>query len=165
MKMKKVTIVRQLFLVWMPTVGIMVVMISTCTDIVLSLSRVSLVGLPELSSLACAFAGLFAICYCQFEKSHLAITLINRRFSPKVQAINEMVSAFFSLALCFLLAYQYLLWGISQIGSGSKSMGLDIPIYIIVLAAGVPWALLCIIFGFDLKNAFIKVFGPLTEAK
>jgi TRAP-type C4-dicarboxylate transport system permease small subunit len=89
-------------------------------------------GSEEIVSILGVIAVGFALPYTHFQKSHIGVEIIVRRFSKKTRNIIKLITNSATLALMGIVAWRMFLYAQSLGKSGEVSMNLELPEYYVV---------------------------------
>jgi len=95
-------------------------------------------GCEEIVSILGVIAVGFALPYAHFQKSHIGVEILVRRFSRKTRSIIKLITNTATLVLMGLVSWRMFLYAHTLDVSGEVSMNLELPEYyvIYVLAFG-----------------------------
>ena len=116
-------------------------------------------GTYELVSFLGAVAVSFAMAHTSVEKGHVAVSIVVRLFSERVQAIIESLTNVLGLILFAMISWQSVLYANDFRASGEVSLTLQLPFYPFVYGIGFSAAAVCLVLFTDLFNNLAKVFG------
>ena len=116
-------------------------------------------GTWEIIGLLLVCAGTWGLGYCQVQKSHISVTVLIQRFSPKVQAIIRSVAYLVGLVgfslLCwrvFLMAQRYLT---TMKGYVTDTLEIPYPPFMLMLSIGA--GIMALILIVDLIHSLAEV--------
>jgi len=89
-------------------------------------------GCEEIVSILGVIAVAFALPYTHFQKSHIGVEILVRRFSKKVRNRIKLVTNSATLALVCIVAWRMYLYAQTLGKSGEVSMNLELPEYYVV---------------------------------
>ena len=97
-------------------------------------------GSVELVGFMATLAVAFALPYTHQVKAHIGVEVLVQMLSPKTQTIIELCTHIVSLVLFVIVSWQMFLYADTIQKSGTVSMSLQLPEYIIIYA--VAWCFL-----------------------
>lgn len=97
-------------------------------------------GSVELVGFMATLAVAFALPYTHQVRAHIGVEVLVQMLSPKTQTIIELCTHIVSLVLFVIVAWQMFLYADTIQKSGTVSMSLQLPEYIIIYA--VAWCFL-----------------------
>lgn len=110
------TVIRYLYKIVKPVstvsnsvgmVALAAMMLITAADVLLrKLVNMPILGSNELVQYMLVVTVSLGFAYCALEKGHITIDLVISRFSPRVQAIINGVTGFFSVLLTSIITWQ-----------------------------------------------------------
>lgn len=89
-------------------------------------------GCEELVSILGVIAVGFALPYTHFQKSHIGVEILVRRFSKRTRAAIKLVTNSATLFLVGIIAWRMYLYAGTLAESGEVSMNLELPEYYVV---------------------------------
>ena len=111
-------------------------------------------GSVELVGFMATLAVAFALPYTHQVRAHIGVEVLVQMLSPKTQTIIELCTHIVSLVLFVIVAWQMFLYADTIQKSGTVSMSLQLPEYIIIYA--VAWCFL--VFSLViLKDIFVNI--------
>ena len=153
--------------------AIVTMMLLTCADVIMRFSVTvfrtyrweflkpfrPIPGTYELVSFLGAVAVSFAMAHTSVEKGHVAVSLVVRLFSERVQAIIESVTNVLGLILFAMISWQSVLYANDLRASGEVSLTLQLPFYPFVYGIAFSAAAVCLVLLKDLFKNLVKVFS------
>jgi len=109
-------------------------------------------GTFELTEFMLAVAVLTAIGHTQMKGFHISIDLVSEKFPPRVQAIIDCITDFFSLVLFVLVTWQTLKYAHLLYVSHDVSAILRLPVYPFLIVAAIG----CFTFCLAMLSTFIQ---------
>ena len=160
-------------LYWIAGSAIVAMMLLTCADVLLRLAvtlyheyHLSFLSrlrpIPGTYELVCfigAVAVSFAMAHTSVEKGHVAVSLVVRLFSQRIQAIIDSVTGLFGFVLFTLLSWQSILYARDLMASGEVSMTLQLPFYPFVYGISFAAAAVSLVLLLELIRNLAKVVG------
>jgi TRAP-type C4-dicarboxylate transport system permease small subunit len=146
-------------LYWIAGAAIVVMMLLTCTDVVLRYFRRPIPGTYELVCFLGAVAVSFAMAHTCVERGHVAVSVLVRLFPQRIQGLIGIITNSLGLVLFALLAWYSVLYANDLRASGEVSLTLQLPFYPFVYGIGFSAAAVCLILLTDLYKDLTKVFG------
>lgn len=89
-------------------------------------------GCEEIVSILGVIAVAFALPYTHFQKSHIGVEILVRRFSKKIRNRIKFVTNSATLALIGLVTVRMFMYATTLGNSGEVSMNLELPEYYVV---------------------------------
>ncbi len=146
-------------LYWIAGSAIVIMMLLTCTDIILRLGVTlyhryhlwflspfkPIPGTYELVCFLGAVAVSFAMAHTSVEKGHVAVSLIVQLLPKRVQALIGSITTSFGLILFALLSWQSVLYANDLRSSGEVSLTLQLPFYPFVYGISFAAAVVCLV--------------------
>lgn len=146
-------------LYWIAGSAIVVMMLLTCTDVVLRYVRRPIPGTYELVCFLGAVAVSFAMAHTSVERGHVAVSIVVRLFPKRIQGLIGIITNSFGFVLFALLAWHSVLYANDLRASGEVSLTLQLPFYPFVYGIGFSAAGVCLVLLTDLCKDLTKVFG------
>jgi TRAP-type C4-dicarboxylate transport system permease small subunit len=152
--------------------AIVLMMLLTCADVSLRLvvtlyakyGWTILAGIqpiPGTYELVCFFGALaaaFAMAHTTIESGHVAVSLIVRLLSEKLQAGFQIVTGCLSFILFALIAWHSVGYARELSESGEVSMTLQMPYYPFVYGVAFASFAVCLVLAMTVINEWMKVF-------
>ena len=162
-------------LYWVAGFSIIIMMLLTCTDILLRLGvtfyhkyHVELLSpfkpIPGTYELVCfmgAIAVSFAMAHTSIERGHVAVSLIVRLLPKKIQALIASFTDSFGITFFGLLAWRSYAYGNHLREIGEVSLTLQLPFYPFVYGVAFSSLVVCLILFSDLIESLKTLFGKL----
>jgi TRAP-type C4-dicarboxylate transport system permease small subunit len=113
-------------------------------------------GTFELVGMLMLVIGFLGLGYCQLVKGNIMIDVIINRFSPRVQALLNIISLIMSAVICVLIVWQGWLraWDYAFKELGGTSNTLHIPFWPFMFLMSISFAWVAVIFIIDIVQAF-----------
>jgi TRAP-type C4-dicarboxylate transport system permease small subunit len=146
-------------LFWIAGAAIFIMMVLTCTDVVLRFLRRPIPGTYELVCFLGAVGVAFAMAYTSVEKGHVEVSLLVRMFPSRIQGIIGSITTIFGLILFFFIAWRSFLYANSLRSTGEVSLTLQLPFYPFVYGIAFSAGAVCLVLLTDLFKNILKVFG------
>ena len=146
-------------LYWIAGAAIVIMMLLSCADVMLRFFRRPIPGTYELVCFLGATAVSFAMAHTSVEKGHVAVSLIVRLFSRRLQGLIESITNSFGFILFALIAWQSLLYANDLRSTGEVSLTLELPFYPFVYGIGFSAAAVCLVLLADVFKNLTKVLG------
>jgi TRAP-type C4-dicarboxylate transport system permease small subunit len=152
--------------------AIVLMMLLTCADVFLRLvvTLYAKLGWPFLEGiqpipgtyeLVCflgAVAASFAMAHTSLESGHVAVSLIVRLLSEKLQAGFKIVTGSLCFVLFALIAWHSVVYARELAESGEVSMTLQLPFYPFVYGVAFASFAVCLVLAMTVINEWMKVF-------
>jgi len=114
-------------------------------------------GSLELTEYMMAVLVAFGLAYTAVHKGHVSVELVISRFSPRVQAVINTITCFFSLGIFFIITWRSILYAENLRLGGFISSALHIPSYPFVYVVAFGSAILCLVFIYNLFEYLTQV--------
>jgi TRAP-type C4-dicarboxylate transport system permease small subunit len=114
-------------------------------------------GTFELTEFMLAMAVLTAIGHTQMRRGHISIDLVIERFSPRVRAIIDCLTDFFSLTIFVLVTWQTFKYAHLLYTSNDVSAILRLPVYPVLIVAGIGCFTFCLAMLSTFLQSLLKV--------
>ena len=166
--------VRQLirYMYYIAGGAIVLMMLITCADVFLRLvvTLYAKYGWPILANwqpipgtyeLVCflgSAAAAFAMAHTTVESGHVAVSLIVRLLSEKLQAGFKIVTSSFGFILFSLISCQSIMYARELVESGEVSMTLELPYYPFVYGVAFASFAVCLVLVMTVIIELVKVF-------
>jgi TRAP-type C4-dicarboxylate transport system permease small subunit len=141
-------------------IGIVFVMLLTCTDIFSRIVYRPIIGVYDLVEMVTGFAVAFTVPYTIIVKGNVVVGLIVNQFPVKYQNMAESITLFFSIILFGGIVWETIIGTITSKQAGECSLTLYIPLYyligLIAFAFIVATAVLIIVFVNTIKRVLNK---------
>ncbi|MEJ2587926.1 MAG: TRAP transporter small permease [Deltaproteobacteria bacterium] len=151
------TLVRYMY--YVAGAALVLMMVLTCVDIVLRLAVTlyakydwtfieHLQPIPGTYELVCflgSTAAAFAMAHTLVESGHVAVSVLVRLFSQRVQAIFQVVTSSMAFIFFGLLSWQSIVYAQKLKRWGEVSMTLELPYYPFVYGLGFAAAAVCLV--------------------
>jgi TRAP-type C4-dicarboxylate transport system permease small subunit len=152
--------------------AIVLMMLLTCADVFLRLVvtlyakygwsiLAGIQPIPGTYELVCflgALAAAFAMAHTTFESGHVAVSLIVRLLSEKLQAGFQIVTGSLGFLLFALIAWHSVGYARELAESGEVSMTLQLPYYPFVYGLSFASLAVCLVLALNVINEWMKVF-------
>ena len=111
-------------------------------------------GCEEIVSILGVIAVGFALPYAHFQKSHIGVEILVRRFSKETRDKIKLVTNSVTLALVALIAWRMFLYAKTIGASGEVSMNLELPEYYVIYVLAFGFSVYSICLLMDVINFF-----------
>ena len=112
-------------------------MLLTCADVIGRKFGHPLFGAVELVGFMATLAVAFALPYTHQVRAHIGVEILVQMLSQKAQTIIELCTHIVSLVLFVIVTWQMVLYADTMSKSGTVSMSLQLPEYVIIYAVSV----------------------------
>lgn len=109
--------------------AIVIMMLLTCSDVVLRLLRRPIPGTYELVGYLGATVVAFSLAYTSIEKGHIWVELLTERLPHRTRNLIESLGSFAGAVFFALASWQCAVYGNDLKAGGEVSLTLEIPIY------------------------------------
>ena len=141
-------------------VALVAVMLLIVTNVVVRIPWKPLPGTVEIVELLGAILLGLGIAYCQQMKSHIFVSVLVDRFSPRTQAFIDTLTGILALLVNTLLARQIFLYGSRMMARGYSTGHLEIPLYPFIYLVSLGFFILTLVLLKDLlKSVTLLVKG------
>lgn len=149
-----------LFLGGLAGAGLMVMMLVTCTDVILRVFRVSLTGAYDIVSIAGAITIAAALPYTTAIKGHVAIEYFFHKLDRRGRVVVDTLMRLLGMALFGVLAWQSVKYGNALKESGEVSSTLQLPVFWVPYVIAVSCALVVLVTLFHLLHPGKEMIKP-----
>jgi TRAP-type C4-dicarboxylate transport system permease small subunit len=136
--------------------AVILMMMLTCTDVVLRLFRQPIPGTYEVIGFLGTVVASFSLAYTSIEKGHIAVEILVDRLPERAQAFFEALSALIGASLFGLLTWQSSLYATDLKLSGEVSLTLEIPTYLFVYGVAAGCGMLTLVLLVELGGSLRK---------
>ncbi len=141
-------------------IALVAVMLLIVTNVVVRIPWKPLPGTVEIVELLGAILLGLGIAYCQQMKSHIFVSVLVDRFSPRTQALIDTLTGILALLVNSLLARQIFLYGSRMMTRGYSTGHLEIPLYPFIYLVSFGFFILSLVLLKDLlKSVTLLVKG------
>ena len=109
--------------------AVLVMMLVTCTDVILRAFKHPLVGALDIVSIASAIAITCALPYTTAVKGHVAIEYFFQKFNKKARVVVDTFSRVLGILLFSALTWQSIHYGLKLLDRNQVTSTLQIPIF------------------------------------
>jgi len=152
--------------------AIVMMMILTCTDVALRLAvtlyakygwqvLAAFQPIPGTYELVCflgSTAAAFAMAHTTVESGHVAVSILVRLLSERIQAVFQMVTNSLGFILFALISWRSVLYALQLRQSGEVSMTLQLPYYPFVYGVAFASFAVCLVLILTVIHEWLKVF-------
>ena len=135
-------------------------MLLACANMVLRAVWMPITGSYELLGFLGALATAFGLGATQIRKGHIALTILEGLFPPRVERVVDICSHGACALFFGLVAWRTAVWGLSLIDTGELSETLRFPYHPFVFAVAFGCLVLALAIFCDMLHAF---FDPMTR--
>ncbi|MFV0439038.1 MAG: TRAP transporter small permease subunit [Desulfopila sp.] len=114
---------------WISCAAVLVMMLLVCANVILSLFDIPILGTYEYVTLTSAVVIAFGLAHTMVVKGHVAVDLVMRRFSRKVQAIVETITGILTLGIFAIVTWRLVQFGFHNYTMHLATETMDIPLY------------------------------------
>lgn len=139
--------------------AIVVMMLLTCSDVVLRLFRKPIPGVYELVGYLGAITVALALAYTSVEKGHIAVELLTERLPGKLKSFIEGSGTFIGAVFFALASWQSALYASELKEGGEVSLTLEIPLYPFAYAIALGCMILTLVLIIDGVRDFRRVLS------
>ena len=144
---------------WIAGGAIVLMMLLTCTDVILRLFRMPIPGTYELVCFLGAIAVAFAMAHTSNEKGHVAVSLIVRLLPNRVQGVIEIITNTFVLILFVLIAWRSAIYAENLRITHEVSLTLKLPFYPFIYGLAFSAMIVCLVKITDIYKSVLKVLN------
>jgi len=109
--------------------GLLMMMLVTCADIVLRAFRISFSGAYDIVKMTAAVTISCALPYTTAIKGHVAVEFFFHRLGPRGRIATDTLIRLLAMTLFSLLTWQFVQYGNALKKSGEVSMTLQLPVF------------------------------------
>ena len=139
---------------WVSVIGLSVMMLLTCGDVILRYFGHPIKGSYDIVGICGAFVIALPIAYTQMLKGHVGIDFIIIKLSGPVQKAIDSINYLLNIFIYGLLAWQCSVYGKKLWSVTRVSETLQIPLFPFPYVVAVGCALMCSILLIELLNLF-----------
>ena len=158
--LEKISLMLNQALTWIAGFLLGGMILLTCANIFLRLVWTPVRGTYELMGYAGAVTIAFVIGYTQIEKGHIAVDILVKCFSVKVQKIISCINSAICLIFFFLAGWQIVKIGTNLMQTGETSETLRIVYYPFTYCVAIG----CFLLALVMLVEFLKHFTKEKEA-
>jgi TRAP-type C4-dicarboxylate transport system permease small subunit len=136
--------------------SIIFMMLLTTADVIARIFKMPIPGTYELICFFNALAIASALGYTTYQKGHISVNLLIRKFSLKTQKTINIITNILSLCFFSLLTWQTFVYAFELKNNGDVSQTLQFPFYYFVLGTGLSFFLMIIVLIHNLLKRFTK---------
>jgi TRAP-type C4-dicarboxylate transport system permease small subunit len=127
-------------------VVLVVMMLLTVTDVFMRyILNSPILGSVEITKYMMVSLAFFGMGWCAVRKAHVKVDLLVSHFKPKIQAILDSVTCFFSLSVFSLISFYGFLEAGYRRQTHEASTILQVPSYPFYLVLGIGSTVLCLV--------------------
>lgn len=116
-------------------------------------------GCEEIVSILGVIAVGFALPYTHYQKSHIGVEILIRRFSKKIRDRVKFITTLATLALVSIISWRMFMYAGTLAESGEVSMNLELPEYYVVYVLSFGFFIYALCLAVDILNFFKKSEG------
>jgi TRAP-type transport system small permease protein len=109
--------------------ALVIMMLLTTVDVIGRQFNHPVLGALELTEYLVLIVILSMLSYTQKEKGHVNVDMLIRHFSPRAQAVVDIITNLLCLALMILITYKGFEYALDSMEAGESSPNLSIPKY------------------------------------
>lgn len=141
---------------WLALIALLTMWFLTCSDIVLRYFGHPIFGSFEIVQFLLALIIGFAVAYTQRSKGHIAIEILVSRFPQRTQAIIDSVNYIFTIGVVSVIIWQCVKLGVHMWKVNQLSMTLRLPLFPVLWAIALAFALFLLVVLADLADALAR---------
>jgi TRAP-type C4-dicarboxylate transport system permease small subunit len=145
-----------LWLDWIARGTMTGILLLSIANIVSSAVWTPIFGIYEFVSFLTVLTLAFALAYCTLGGGHVHVDFLVKRFSPRTQAILDIITGILSVGLFVILAWQSALYATNMWQKGEVSLTLYWPFYIFVYCISFGCFITCLVLLVNLGKAVAK---------
>lgn len=143
---------------WIGVFGIMVMVITTCTDILgAKLFNLPVAGATEIVSLVQMATLVFAVASTQRYRGHICVDMFVDKMPSRIRAATKVLVSLLGLLLFILLVYEGICLGNFYFSSGEATATVQIPLYPFAYAFSIAMIPIAMMMSVDLFKAIKEV--------
>lgn len=137
---------------------LMVMMVLTVADVSLRyLINQPIPGAFELTEFLLVILASFGLAYTAFQNGHVTVDVVVNRFSPKTQAVFDVITCLMSIGIFAIVTWASILYARSEWKAKAVSTVLLLPRFPFILVVVIGSAVLCLTLLVNLLNSLSKV--------
>ncbi len=145
---------------WIGTFGIIVMVITTCADILgAKLFNWPVSGSTEIVSLVQLATLVFAVASTQRYRGHISVEMFVDKMPSRVRAATKVLISLLGVLLFLLLFYEGIHLGNFYFSSGEKTATAQIPLYPFAYAFSIAMIPIAMMMSVDFSEAIKEVFA------
>jgi TRAP-type C4-dicarboxylate transport system permease small subunit len=145
---------------WIGTFGIMVMVITTCADILgAKLLNKPVAGSTEIVSLVQLATLVFAVASTQRYRGHISVEMFVDKMPSRVRAATKVLISMLGLLLFLLLIYEGIHLGNFYFSSGEATATAQIPLFPFAYAFTIAMVPIAMMMSVDLSEAIKEVIA------
>jgi TRAP-type C4-dicarboxylate transport system permease small subunit len=142
---------------WVAAGALVIMMVLTCTDVVLRFFRHPIPGTYEIVGLLGTTVISFSLAYTTAKKGHIAVEFIVQRFTKKAQIFIDAINDLLSVILFGIIAWQSTLYALDLKHTGEVSLTIQIPIHPFVFGISTGCCLVCVVLTLDFYKSLRRL--------
>lgn len=141
-------------------VGLLTMMLVTCTDVVLRKLGHPLPGAYDLVKMVAAVTIACALPYTTAVKGHVAVECLYLRLGRRGRVVSDTVGRLLMMALFSLFTWQLALYGAALRRSGEVSLTLQLPVFWVPYVMGFACAGVVLVSFYELLHSGQALLKP-----
>ncbi len=141
-------------LMWIAGVFLIAMILLTCANVFLRVVWMPIRGTFELMGFFGAIVTGFALGYTQIKRGHIAVDIVVKRFSKKIQRILNGINCLICMVFFGMAAWQIARWATTLWESGEVTETLQIVYYPFTYGIAFSCFVLALVFFVDLLKSF-----------
>ncbi len=143
---------------WVSALGLAVMMLLTCGDVILRYFGYPIKGAYDIVGISGAFVIALSIAYTQMLRGHVGIDFIIMKLSGPIRKTIDTINYLLNIFIYGLLAWQFGVYGKKLWSVGRVSETIQIPLFPFPFVVGIGCALMIVIL-------FIELFDLISNAE
>jgi len=140
--------------------GIIIMMLVTCAEVILRIFRVRVIGVVDLVCVAAAVSSAAAIPYTTACKGHVAIEYFFQKLSRSGRIIVDRICRVLVMLLFGFLAVEFVRYGTSLKAKGQVTPTLQMPDFWVPYVLAVSCAVVCLVTVYHLFHPGKELIKP-----
>lgn len=132
----------------------------TCADIVGRIFGHPVFGSVELVRFMATLSVAMALPYTHHVQGHIGVEILVRLLKPRTQAVIDLITHILSLLLAALITWRMFLYAGTMKRSGTVSMNLELPEYVIIYVVAVCF----VVFSGTIVSSIIEIINRLRQS-
>ena len=137
--------------------AVVIMMLLTCTDVLLRLFRRPVPGVYEIVGFLGTVVIAFSLAYTSLEKGHIAVEILVEKLPPWMRVGIDAAVSLIGAVLFALITWQSVAYAADLKQSGEISVTLTMPIYPFIYGIAVGSALLCLVLLMETLRGAIRI--------
>lgn len=141
---------------WVSAASVAIMMLLTCSDVILRFFRHPIPGTYEVVGFLGAVVISFSLAKTSLERGHIAVDFLVSKFSAGIQTAVDIVNSLICTVLFGLITWQSVKYALSSMNNGEVSMTLQMPVYPFIFGLSAGCGMLCIVLLLRILLIFVS---------